>query len=296
MLTVTQALSAAGAALLWASLPSSAIALERPLIIAHRGGAALLPENTFPAFDNAISLGIDMIEFDMQVTADDQLIVTHDGTVNASFCAADPAYVGSLGSVRGTSLKVLLKFDCGAKHRDIYPSQKAVLGAHMPALDTLLARYALKKVLFFGETKMPGIGEGEVDPVAFAQLVAAAIRKYGLERRFVLQSSDYRTIDAMHRIDPHVRTCLLTPWQAKSDYLKLARRHHSSCMLLRLQDADAEQVARLRRAGILVFSDVVDDEQGWRDYLTRGVDALFTNDPASLKRFLLRRTQTQLTH
>jgi glycerophosphoryl diester phosphodiesterase len=57
-------------------------------------------------------------------------------------------------------------------------------------------------------------------------------------------------------------------------------------MLLRLQDADSEQVKRLRDAGVLVTSDVVDDEAGWRDYLARGADALFTNDPARLLTFL----------
>ena len=88
----------------------------------------------------------------------------------------------------------------------------------------------------------------------------------------------------MHAIKPRIRTCLLTPWRANTDYLELAKQHHATCMLLRLQDADSQQVKRLRDAGIQVISDVVDDEAGWGDYLARGVDALFTNDPARLLR------------
>jgi len=57
-------------------------------------------------------------------------------------------------------------------------------------------------------------------------------------------------------------------------------------MLLRLQDADSTEVKRLQAAGVVVFSDVVDDAAGWSNYLARGGDALFTNDPAALIAFL----------
>jgi glycerophosphoryl diester phosphodiesterase len=261
---------------------------ERPLVVAHRGGALLMPENTFPAFDNAVRLGVDMLEFDMQMTADDQLVISHDGTVNATFCTADPGSDVTSGPIRTMKLDDVLKFDCGTKHRAIYPTQKAVPGTHMPTLDAFMARYRDTHELFFGETKMPGKNEGEVDPVIFTRLVAAAIQKYGVEDRFILQSSDYRTLDAMHQINPRVRTCLLSPWRFKTDYLELAQKHHAACMLLRLQDADAAEIKRLHDAGMKIFSDVVDDEVGWHDYRSRGADAIFTNDPAGLIDFLNR--------
>lgn len=283
------ALVCAGAVLDAGFSPSAAAESNRPMVVAHRGGAALMPENTFPAFDNAVRLGVDMLEFDMQMTGDNQLVITHDGTINSTFCAADPGSGLTPGPIRAMKLADILKFDCGSKHRGVYPTQKAVPGTPMPTPDALFARYKNTHALFFGETKMPGPNEGEVDPVAFTRLVAASVHQYGLEDRFILQSLDYRTLDAMHDLNPHIHTCLLSPWLAKIDYLQLARQHHAMCMLLRLQDADATEVKRLRGAGVMVFSDVVDDEAGWRDYLARGVDALFTNDPASLIAFLNRR-------
>jgi hypothetical protein len=57
-------------------------------------------------------------------------------------------------------------------------------------------------------------------------------------------------------------------------------------VLLRLQDADAAKVAQLQAAGILVFSQVIDDEINWAAYLARGDNALFTNDPKGLVAFL----------
>lgn len=269
-------------------VPSSAATPpdKRPLVIAHRGGAALMPENTFPAWDNAIRLGADLLEFDIEMTADDELIVTHDGSVNPTFCSANPTTPVRPGPVRSLTLADLGKFDCGSHHRAIYPNQKAVPGTRMPSFDALLARYRKGRQLLYGETKMPGPNEGEVDPVAFARRVAQAVSNHGLERRFILQSADYRTIDAMHDINPRIRTCLLYPWLAKIDYLDLARQHHATCMLLRLQDADAAEIQRLRSAGILTVSEVIDDEGSWAVYRRRGFDALFTNDPASLIRFL----------
>jgi acyl-homoserine-lactone acylase len=90
----------------------------------------------------------------------------------------------------------------------------------------------------------------------------------------------------MRAINPGIRTCLLRPWEAKTDFLELARRHHAKCMLLRLQDADAAQVKRLHDAGVMVVSEVIDHDSDWHDYLLRGDDALFTNDPRTLIEYL----------
>ncbi len=286
-------MACAGAILGTGAAPSRAAEPTRPLIVAHRGGAALMPENTLPAFDNAIRLGVDLLEFDMQMTADNQLVISHDGTVNPSFCVADPGSGVAPGPIRLMKLIDVQKFDCGSKHRAVYPAQMAVPGTHMPTPEILFARYANTHVQFYGETKMPGAGEGDVDPLAFTRIIAAVVHKYGLEDRFILQSADYRTIDAMHELDPRIRTCLLYPWLAKRDYLELAEEHHAACLLLRLQDADAAEVHRLQEAGIMIFSDVVDDEVGWNKYLTRGVDALFTNDPAALIGFINKSSESR---
>jgi glycerophosphoryl diester phosphodiesterase len=47
-------------------------------LYAHRGASAELPENTMPAFERAVEIGIDALEMDVQLTRDDQLIVVHD--------------------------------------------------------------------------------------------------------------------------------------------------------------------------------------------------------------------------
>jgi glycerophosphoryl diester phosphodiesterase len=51
-----------------------------PLVIAHRGAAAEAPENSVEAFERAIAIGVDMVEFDVRRTRDGQLIAIHDAT------------------------------------------------------------------------------------------------------------------------------------------------------------------------------------------------------------------------
>ena len=52
-------------------------------IIAHRGGASMWPENTLMAFDQALRLGCDGLELDLQLTNDDELVVHHDANLRS---------------------------------------------------------------------------------------------------------------------------------------------------------------------------------------------------------------------
>ena len=52
--------------------------MMRPLVIAHRGASAELPENTLPAFERAIEIGADFVEFDVRARPDGELVVAHD--------------------------------------------------------------------------------------------------------------------------------------------------------------------------------------------------------------------------
>ena len=55
---------------------------RRVVVIAHRGEHLHHPENTTPAFEEAVRLGADYIEVDVRTTADGKLVLSHDGTVD----------------------------------------------------------------------------------------------------------------------------------------------------------------------------------------------------------------------
>src|SRR5436189_3578673 len=62
----------------------------RPLVYAHRGGAALRPENTIASFDYGLSLGADGLEFDVRLSRDGVVVVHHDATLERTTNAAGP--------------------------------------------------------------------------------------------------------------------------------------------------------------------------------------------------------------
>lgn len=55
---------------------------EQPLVIAHRGGRGLWPENSLFAFQRASDLGVDMLEMDLRLSSDGELMVIHDRTLS----------------------------------------------------------------------------------------------------------------------------------------------------------------------------------------------------------------------
>jgi glycerophosphoryl diester phosphodiesterase len=56
----------------------------------HRGGAGLRPENTFPAFELALDLGVPVLETDLHYSKDDTVVVWHDPWVMPNKCRLNP--------------------------------------------------------------------------------------------------------------------------------------------------------------------------------------------------------------
>lgn len=279
-----------------ASLALAAASLAFPLaasaatpeVIAHRGGALLWPENTMYAFQRAADAGVEYLEFDLQLTADNELLVTHDSDINPRFCAA-PAGQGIVPkAVRVLTLEQSRAFDCGSRSRDIYPdAEKRVTG--MPTLEEVFHAFRDDtRIKYFIETKMPNEGApGEpVDTTLYAAKLEQLIRRYGLEDRVVLQSFDWRTIRAMRELNRQVRTCPLGVPRHSNDYERTVRELGAGCIVLAARETTPEQVQGFQRDGVLVFSGVVDTEEDWQAALELGFDAIFTNDPVGVIGFL----------
>jgi glycerophosphoryl diester phosphodiesterase len=77
----------------------------RPILLAHRGDLAHAPENTLPAFQQAIQKGADGVELDAKLTADGHVIVIHDSTVDRT--------TDGKGRVASLTLEAIRKLDAG---------------------------------------------------------------------------------------------------------------------------------------------------------------------------------------
>src|SRR5699024_12240988 len=80
------------------------------LVIAHRGGRGLAPEGTLMAFDQAVSLGVDVLEFDTHLTEDGHLVVIHDDTVDRT--------TNGTGKVNELTLEEVQNLDAGYSFTD----------------------------------------------------------------------------------------------------------------------------------------------------------------------------------
>jgi glycerophosphoryl diester phosphodiesterase len=78
---------------------------KRTLIAAHRGGAILWPENSATAFRECAKLPVDQVECDIHLTADKQLAVIHDATLNRTTDTSGPVYNRTMRKLRSLRLR-----------------------------------------------------------------------------------------------------------------------------------------------------------------------------------------------
>lgn len=86
------------------------------LVVGHRGARALYPENTMVSFREAISLGVDGIEMDVNISKDGQLMVIHDNMVDRT--------TNGIGMVADFSLKELKQLDAGSHFSPDYAGEQ----------------------------------------------------------------------------------------------------------------------------------------------------------------------------
>ncbi|MFQ7237389.1 MAG: glycerophosphodiester phosphodiesterase family protein, partial [Enterococcus hulanensis] len=86
------------------------------VIIAHRGSAGTHPENTLPAFMEAVRTGADGIELDVHLTADQQLVVIHDESVDRT--------TDGKGLIRELTLEEIKELDAGSWFDEKYQATK----------------------------------------------------------------------------------------------------------------------------------------------------------------------------
>lgn len=248
----------------------------------HRGARAVRPENTLPAFEYAIHVGVDVLELDMAVTKDDVVVVSHDPVMNAQICKGPkgPAPIRSL------TLKEVREYDCGALRNPAYPKQQLVPGTKMPTLDEVFALAPSGTFHFNIETKIfRDKPELSASPEKFVELVLAVVRKHKLASRVILQSFDFRTLHAMKKIAPEIRLSALDEKGGK-DFVALAKEADAPIVSPHYRLVTPEKVRAAQSAGLQVVPWTANEPGDWEKLTSAGVDAIITDDPESLIAFL----------
>jgi glycerophosphoryl diester phosphodiesterase len=160
----------------------------RPIVFAHRGGAALAPENTMPAFERGLALGADGLEFDVHLSKDGVPVIIHDQTVDRT--------TNGTGAVADLTAAELAALDAGYRFDPDGGFPWRGRGAGVPALRDVLARH----------TTVPLIIELKTGEPQLAQRVIDMVRAAGLTEHVTIGSFHAGALDAVRGYAPEFRT------------------------------------------------------------------------------------------
>jgi glycerophosphoryl diester phosphodiesterase len=171
----------------------SQVGLARPLVFAHRGGAALRPENTIEAFDHGMSLGADGLEFDVHLSRDGVVVVHHDDTLERTTDARGPIAAFTAGELDRVDAGYWFTPD-SAIESPHYPFRGQGLG--LPRLRTVLRRYRDARLIVELKTYHAELARRVIDDIRDADAI----------ERVALGSFFGKALQAARRYEPRIST------------------------------------------------------------------------------------------
>ena len=231
----------------------------KPIMIAHhRGASRYAPENTLPAFDKALRLGADFVEFDLQTTRDGGFVLLHDRTLNRTTNARRPAREWDLAKIRA--------LDAGSWFGLPFA------GTPVPTLDQFL-EVAGRRVELYVDAK-------DIAPEA----LAAALKRHRLvDRAVVYQSVPY--LEKLRAIDPAIRR--MPPLRDPLHLDAEAERVQPYAFDTNWSILSKELIGRCHARAIKVFSDAMGSHERIEDYqraIRDGIDVIQTDHPVRVLR------------
>jgi glycerophosphoryl diester phosphodiesterase len=221
------------------------------LVYAHRGGAALRPENSIAAFDHGIELGADGLEFDVHLSSDGVVVVHHDDTLERT--------------TSGTG-----------RVADHTASQLAALG--VPLFTQVLDRYRGASLIV----------ELKVDSIHLVRQVIYDLRAAGAIGRTSLGCFHSAPLEAARKLEPALSTGssrLETRWALYRSWIRLPianggyREFQVPERSGMTRIVTRRFISRAQQAGLAVKVWTVNDPADMRRLVEWGVDALITDRP-----------------
>jgi len=155
-----------------------------PLIIAHRGASGVAPENTIPAIDSALAVGVDYIEIDVHLSLDGRVMVIHDATVDRT--------TDGTGKVQELTAKHIQSLDAGSWFGESFS------GVKIPTLEEVIRHIDGKTKLLIEIKKKRKENEG------IEAEVIRLIRKYEAAEWCVVQAFNDKVLETMHELAPEI--------------------------------------------------------------------------------------------
>lgn len=276
-------------------LASGAFAQQKLDLQAHRGGMALMPENTVSSMLNGVKIGARTLELDVLITSDGKVVVSHDPYMSSVIMRkADGTDVTKAEEKSMALYKMtydsISHFDSGSKPHPYFPDQHK-LKTHKPLLADLIDSVEayvklnkLKPVYYNIETKTTPEGDGiyHPKPDVFVATMMDVINKKGITKRVTIQSFDVRTLQVMHQTQPKVKLSLLiaNKESVADNIKKLGFIPQVYSPYYTLVDAQMIRDSHVVKMEVLPWT--VDQEKDMKALNELGVDGMISNYPDRL--------------
>jgi glycerophosphoryl diester phosphodiesterase len=238
-------------------------------IIGHRGARLEAPENTVAGFRHARSLGLNVVEFDVRMTADGNLVVIHDDSVDRT--------TNGSGRVADLTLAEIQALDARSIHQD-WPEPVRV-----PSLaETLAAVRDFPTIMLEIKPDTPARLD-EIVPRAVRQVTA-----HRLNAQVIILSFDPSALDLARTVAPGLRRSLTGAWNARS-FLDQAIALGCCQIEARHNDADRELVNEARARGFTIGAWQTNTLEDLKSVLTLEPDVISSDNPSLIARLLAER-------
>jgi len=253
----------------------------------HRGCRGLYPENSLPAFQHAIDLGVNTLELDLVISKDKKVVLSHEPFMNHEVAldisgneiseTDEKSY--NLYTMTYESIKM---YDCGSKLHPRFPEQKKIK-VYKPLLqevidlaedqtqNTILYNIEIKSLPIWDEIFTPKVEE-------FVALVLSVIKEKGIANRVTLQSFDVRALEEIKRVAPELKTSLLVDDFESLDKLKLLS-FKPQIISPYFKLIDYETVKNLQAEGFKVIPWTLNDEKDIKTMIDYKVDGIISDYP-----------------
>lgn len=252
-----------------------------PVVCAHRGDSAHYPENTLPAFMSSARLGVDCIESDVHLTADEKCVLWHDSTVDRM--------TDGRGEIADYTLQELQGLDAG--YGFTHPSDGSHpfrgQGITIPTLSDTLA--ALPQMRFNLDLKgtSPLLAERFID----------VVNQHHAQERILGASFHYLQLKRLRRLAPSLATSFSSPEVRALIILQriglLSLLFPFSGITLQVPETHGKVkivtntlIGRLHRKGVPIQVWTINKEADMHRLLDMGVDGIVTDDPRLLMQVL----------
>ena len=239
-------------------------------IIAHRGGSNLAPENTMAAFQNALDLGVDMIEIDIEQTIDSVVVVIHDTKVDRT--------TNGKGKVDSLTYSYIKTLDAGSWFNTRFKGEK--ISTLEEVLEAVNGKATVLIEIKSGDERYPGIEKRTVE----------AIQRFNAHSWTIVQSFNKKTVERVKILDNKIITYYLLGRNFMSYYHSLQAKNKKNKTQEFLFDGiavhysmlNAASVDSVKQMGLGVFTWTVDEEDDMKKMIEFGVDGIITDSPDKL--------------